>query len=140
MTFKDKLKECDTETKDLIEGRIEELGKEIEEIEEELAPLQKERHSLQNRLNVLLGVVPTPAVAHGNNPGPVRTEVLRILVDSGELMRRKGISKEIKENGYTITDNHLGTTLSNLKKAGEIINPSTGYYGVPNAVEEDNEE
>ena len=137
MTFKDQLKERDTETKDLIEGRISELDTEIEDVMEELTPLQTERRSLQNRLNVLLGKAPTPQGQHGNNPGPVRVEVLRVLQESGELMRRKEISKEIKKNGYEITDNHLGTILSNLKKAGDIVNPKTGYYGVPSSVKDE---
>ena len=135
MSFKDQLKERDTETQDLIEGRIKELDVEITDVMEELTPLQNERRSLQNRLNLLLGVAPTPQGQHGNNPGPVRTEVLRILQESGELLRRKEISKKVKENGYDITENHLGTTLSNLKKAGDVINPETGFYGVPSSVE-----
>jgi hypothetical protein len=117
-----------------LEGRIEELDKEIEEVMEELNPLKTERLILQNRLNTMLGKVPTPRGQHGNNPGPVKIGVLAVLQESGELMRRKEISAKIKESGYDITDNHLGTTLSNLKKSGEIINPETGYYGVPESV------
>ncbi len=137
MSVKEDLKNKEDEIKELLGSRIEQLDGKISDFDEEIKPLRDERHSLQNRLNLLLGVAPTPRSTYGNNPGPVKTEVLRILEESGELMRKKEIFAKIQENGYVITENHLGTVLSNLKNTDSVIHPRAGYYGVPSAVVED---
>lgn len=135
MSLEEALKNKEKEMESLIEGRIKELDEEILELEDEMKPLKSERQSLQKRLNTIRGVKPTPRYNTNNNPAPVKTGVLEVLNNSDKEMHRKEIMNALEGLGYTITPNHLGTTLSNLKKELVITNPKVGYYHI--SVEEE---